>query len=490
MAKVFNNNCQPIDVVRRSSFPKDFVFGAASSAYQYEGAAFNYCKGPSIWDTYTHKHPERIADHKNGDIAVDEYHRYKEDVAIMKSIGFDVYRFSIAWSRIFPTGKLCGGKNIDGIRYYHHLIDELLKHGIKPYVTLFHWDVPQALENEYGGCLNRQFVCHFRDFAEFCFEEFGKKVKHWITLNEQFIFTFKSYVMAEYAPGRGAEWDPCRYLAGNSGTEPYIVGHNLILAHAAAANLYKTKYQAEQKGEIGVTLVSRWYEPYSNSEADGKARDRAFDFSLGWFLNPIVYGDYPQSMRDLVGRRLPTFTKDESNFIMNSFDFLGINYYTANYAKDNPNDVHPHPSYLNDIHATLSTDRDGVPIGPKVDPSSWLAVYPVGLKELLIHIKKNYKNPIIYITENGYLDLDSCHVHHLIRDKGRVKYFHDHLYYLHEAMKAGVRVRGYFAWSLLDNFEWASGYTVRFGLTYIDFKHNLMRMPKDSAKWFHNFLTT
>ncbi|KAG6590222.1 Beta-glucosidase 24, partial [Cucurbita argyrosperma subsp. sororia] len=158
MFAVFNNNCQPIDVVRRSSFPKDFVFGAASSAYQYEGAAFNYCKGPSIWDTYTHKHPERIADHKNGDIAVDEYHRYKEDVAIMKSIGFDVYRFSIAWSRILPTGKLCGGKNLDGIRYYHHLIDELLKHGIKPYVTLFHWDVPQALENEYGGCLSRQFV--------------------------------------------------------------------------------------------------------------------------------------------------------------------------------------------------------------------------------------------------------------------------------------------------------------------------------------------
>ncbi|XP_023516699.1 beta-glucosidase 12-like [Cucurbita pepo subsp. pepo] len=490
MAKVVNNQIQPINMIRRGNFPIDFVFGTASSAYQYEGAAFRYGKGPSTWDTYTHKYPERIADRSNGDVTVDQYHRYKEDVALMRSIGFDVHRLSISWSRILPTGKISGGMNKDGIQYYHNLIDEMLKYGIQPYVTLFHWDVPQALETEYGGFLDRQIVDHFRDFADLCFKLFGGKVKHWITLNEQYIFTFKSYVMAEYAPGRGAEWDPCRYLAGNSGTEPYIVGHNLILAHAAAVNVYKTKYQADQKGLIGITLESTWYVPYSDSEADRRARDRAFDFSLGWFLHPLVYGDYPQSMRTLVGRRLPIFPKEASMSIINSFDFLGINYYTANYAKDNPSNVYPGQSYLNDIHATLSTDRDGVPIGPKVDPSSWLAVYPKGLKGVLTYVKNNYKNPIIYITENGYLDFDTHRAHDLIRDKGRIKYFNDHLYYLNEAMKDGVRVRGYFAWSLLDNFEWASGYTIRFGITYIDFKHNLMRMPKDSARWFHNFLTS
>ncbi|XP_022960684.1 beta-glucosidase 24-like [Cucurbita moschata] len=489
MASVIDSSSQPVAIIRRSSFPEDFVFGAASSAYQYEGAAFKYGKGPSIWDTYTHEHPERIADHKNGDIAVDEYHRYKEDVGIMNKIGFNVYRFSIAWSRIFPTGKLSGGVNQQGIDYYHSLIDELRANKIKPYVTLFHWDVPQDLETEYGGFLNSQIVDDFRDFAEFCFKEFGEKVKHWITLNEPVMFTCKGYVIGEYAPGRGAEWDPSRYLGGNSGTEPYIVGHNLILAHAAAANLYKTKYQADQKGEIGITLTSTWYVPYSDSEEDNKARDRAYDFSLGWMLHPLVYGDYPVNML-AVGNRLPKFTDEERTLITNSFDFLGLNYYTANYAKDNPNDVHPEPSYLNDIHATLSTDRDGVSIGPKVSPSSWLAVYPKGIEDLLLYIKKNYHNPIIYITENGYLDYDSPNVEDLIRDEGRVKYIHDHLYYIHKALKDGVRVGGYFAWSLLDNFEWASGYTMRFGLTYVDFKNNLTREPKNSAKWFHNFLKT
>ncbi|XP_023516689.1 furcatin hydrolase-like [Cucurbita pepo subsp. pepo] len=288
----------------------------------------------------------------------------------MNKIGFNVYRFSIAWSRIFPTGKLSGGVNQQGIDYYHSLIDELHANKIKPYVTLFHWDVPQDLETEYGGFLNSQIVDDFRDFAEFCFKEFGEKVKHWITLNEPVMFTFKSYVIGEYAPGRGAEWDPSRYLAGNSGTEPYIVGHNLILAHAAAANLYKNKYKEDQKGEIGITLTSTWYVPYSDSEEDNKARDRAYDFSLGWMLHPLVYGDYPVNML-AVGNRLPKFTDEERTLITNSFDFLGLNYYTANYAKDNPNDVHPEPSYLNDIHATLSTDRDGVSIGPKGWCKGW-----------------------------------------------------------------------------------------------------------------------
>ncbi|XP_022960676.1 beta-glucosidase 12-like [Cucurbita moschata] len=480
----------PIDAVRRSSFPKGFVFGSSSSAYQYEGAAFKYGKGPSIWDTYTHQHPERIADGSNGDRAADSYHRYKEDVAIMKRIGFDAYRFSISWPRLLPKGKLSGGVNTQGIVYYNNLINELLAHGIKPYVTLFHWDLPQALQDEYQGFMDDRIINDFRDYAELCFKEFGNKVKHWITFNEQYIFITNGYVFGQFAPGRCSSWQPFNCLGGDSATEPYIVGHNQILAHAAAVNVYKTKYQAHQKGEIGVTLFSNWYVPYSDAKEDKEATSRAFDFSLGWFLHPLVYGDYPTSMRTLVKERLPKFTNEQRILITNSYDFIGINYYTANYAKFDANATSGNTSYVNDIRATLSTDRDGVSIGPKVNASSWLAAYPVGLKNLMIYIKDVYKNPIIYITENGSLDFDSPHVDKLLRDFFRIKYYHNHLKNLRDAITAGVRVKSYFAWSLLDVFEWSSGFTVRFGVVYIDYKHNLTRIAKDSSKWLHNFLIT
>ncbi|XP_038879838.1 beta-glucosidase 12-like [Benincasa hispida] len=478
----------PIPIVRRSNFPKDFVFGSSSAAYQYEGAAFKDGRGPSIWDTYTHQHPERIADGKNGDLAVDQYHRYKEDVAIMDRIGFDAYRFSISWSRVLPKGKLSGGVNKKGIDYYNKLINELLSKGIQSYVTIFHWDVPQALQDEYQGFMSRKILKDYRDFAELCFKEFGDRVKHWITFNEQYVFTINGYAIGVFAPGRCSSWQPLNCLGGDSGTEPYIVAHHLILAHALAARLYKSKYQAYQKGEIGVTLFSNWFVPYSKSEADKKATGRALDFQLGWFLDPIVYGDYPASMRTLVKERLPKFTKEERSLILKSYDFIGINYYTSNYVQNNPNVDPNKPSLLTDLRANSSTDRNGVSIGPKVNGSSWLAVYPEGLKDLMIHMKNNYKNPIIYITENGYLDFDSPQISKLIKDEGRVKYYRQHLIKLQESVKAGVRVKGFFAWSLLDNFEWANGYTMRFGLVYVDFKHRLTRIPKLSAKWFNNFL--
>ncbi|XP_023516390.1 cyanogenic beta-glucosidase-like [Cucurbita pepo subsp. pepo] len=481
---------RPIDVVRRSSFSKNFVFGSASAAYQFEGAAFEDSKGPSIWDNFTHQHPEKIYDHSNGDVALDQYHRYKEDVAILKKMGFNAYRFSIAWSRVLPKGKLSGGVNKKGIEYYNNLINELLRNGIQPFVTLFHWDTPQALEDEYGGFLGRQIVNDYRDYAELCFKEFGDRVKHWITLNEPWSFSMGGYAQGANAPGRCSSWQPYKCLGGDSGTEPYIVGHHQLLAHAAAVKVYKTKYQAYQKGVIGITLVTVWYTPNSNSEADKKAAIRALDFALGWYLHPITYGDYPPIMRELVKERLPKFSAAESASIKGSLDFLGLNYYTANYAKDNPNAPGQQPSYLTDYRADLSTDRNGVSIGPKFSEVSWLAVYPQGLKELLIYTKTKYNDPLIYITENGYLEIEGPTFEELINDKARVKYHHDHLYNLNEAIKAGVKVKGYFAWSFLDNFEWASGYAVRFGLNYIDYKNNLKRIPKLSAKWFENFLKT
>ncbi|CAK9328034.1 unnamed protein product [Citrullus colocynthis] len=238
-----NEPSSPIPIIRRSNFSKDFVFGSSSAAYQYEGAAFKYGRGPSIWDTYTHKHPERITDGKNGDVAVDQYHRYKEDVVIMNRIGFDAYRFSISWSRVLPKGKLSGGVNKEGIDYYNRLINELLSKGIQSYVTIFHWDVPQALEDEYQGFLGHQIINDYLDFADLCFKEFGDRVKHWITFNEQYVFTINGYATGAFAPGRCSSWQPFNCLGGDSGTEPYRVGHHLILAHATAVKLYKSKYQ-------------------------------------------------------------------------------------------------------------------------------------------------------------------------------------------------------------------------------------------------------
>uniref|UniRef100_A0A0A0M004 Beta-glucosidase n=1 Tax=Cucumis sativus TaxID=3659 RepID=A0A0A0M004_CUCSA len=497
-------------VIRRSTFPPGFVFGSASSAYQYG-------RTPSIWDTFTHLHPDRIDDGSNADVTVDQYHRYPEDVDIIKKIGFDAYRFSISWSRVLPTGKLSGGVNQQGIDYYNRLINDLISKGIQPYVTIFHWDVPQALEDEYLGFLSEQIIDDYRDFAELCFKEFGDRVKHWITFNEQYIFASYGYATGLFAPGRGASSKHLDYLCGDSehkphvglvprrgffwkqldcelegnpGTEPYIVGHNQILAHAATVKLYKSKYEY-QNGEIGVTLNTDWYVPNSNHEDDKRAASRALDFSLGWFLHPLVYGDYPDSMRELVKERLPKFTDDEVSLVKGSYDFLGINYYTANYAKNNPNVDPNKPSEVTDPHADVSTDRDGVSIGPKVSKDSWLAVYPQGLRDLMVHIKHHYEDPPIYITENGYLDYDSPDVAKLLMDEGRVKYHQQHLIKLYESMEAGVNVKGYFAWTLLDDFEWSRGYTMRFGITYIDFKDKtLERIPKLSSKWFTHFLSS
>ncbi|TYK25551.1 beta-glucosidase 24-like [Cucumis melo var. makuwa] len=396
-----------MDSVKRRCFPQDFVFGTASSAYQFEGAASTDGKGPSIWDTFTHKHPEKIEDGSNGDVAADSYNRYKEDVAIMKEMGFDAYRFSIAWSRILPNGKLSGGVNEKGIEYYNNLINEVIANGIEPYVTLFHWDLPQSLQDEYQGFMSDQIINDFQDYTELCFKEFGDRVKHWITLNEPYIFILQSYVRGEFAPCSCHSQHSFDSIKGDCGNEPYIVGHNQILAHAVVVKLYKTKYQAQQKGKIGIVQASNWCVPYSDGEEDKRA----------------------------------------------------------------------------------TTERDGIPIGLKAGPSSWLASYPQGLKDMLIYVKNNYKNPIIYITENGCLDFDKTPMDKLINDEDRIKYFNDHLYSISESIKDGVRVKGYFVWSLLDNFEWSMGFSHRFGLHYIDFYHNnLERIPKASAKWFQNFL--
>lgn len=331
----------------RTIFPKDFVFGVASASYQYEGAWNEDGKGPSVWDTFTHEFPDKIANRSNGDVALDFYHRYKDDVKLLDYIGMDGFRFSISWSRVLPHGKLSGGVNKAGIAFYNNLINELISKGIQPFVTIFHWDTPQALEDEYGGFLSPRIVDDYADFAELCFKEFGDRVKHWITLNEPYVVAWGGYDQGELAPGRCSAWmETCPH--GNSGIEPYIVTHHLLLSHASAVRLYKQKYQASQKGVIGITIVSFWFLPYSNSKADKLAAQRALDFMYGWFMDPITSGDYPKSMRQLVGNRLPKFTPEQAKLLKGSFDFLGLNYYTSYYVYNLPRTNSANLSYSTD----------------------------------------------------------------------------------------------------------------------------------------------
>ncbi|KAL3516576.1 hypothetical protein ACH5RR_023478 [Cinchona calisaya] len=475
----------------RRSFPPHFTFGAASSAYQYEGAAFEDGKGPSIWDTYTRKYPGKILDHSNGNVADDFYHRYKDDVQLMKFIGLNGFRFSISWPRVLPHGKLSKGVNKAGIAFYNNLINELLSKGIQPFVTLFHWDVPQALENEYGGFLSPQIVNDFRDFAELCFQEFGDRVKHWTTFNEPFSFSVGGYdsstLVGTLAPGRCSAWMNKGCPAGNSAVEPYLVGHHILISHAVAVKLYRDKYKASQKGQIGIVLVTNWMIPLSNSTADVEAAKRALDFFYGWFLDPLTYGNYPKSMRRIIGSRLPKFTHEQKRLLKGSIDILGINYYTSSYVSNIRPANSVNISYSTDLSVNLTSERNGKLIGAPTGVSIFY-VYPEGLTELLVYTKENYKNPIIYITENGIGDANKNTVEEGMHDPQRISFYRGHLSAVKAAIKAGVRVDGFFAWTFLDTFEWASGYTLRFGINFVDFKNGLKRYPKRSALWLKGFL--
>ncbi|KAI4333181.1 hypothetical protein L6164_018019 [Bauhinia variegata] len=470
--------------LNRSSFPADFVFGTASSAYQYEGAAFEGGRGPSVWDTLTHRHPDKIADHSNGDVADDSYHRYKEDVAIMKDIGFDAYRFSISWSRVLPKGNLKGGMNQEGVTYYNNLINELLSKGIQPFITLFHWDLPQALEDAYGGFLSPLIVKDFADYAELCFREYGDRVKHWITFNEPLSYIIGGYGTGGSPPMRCSKGMAANCTAGDSGTEPYLASHNQILAHAAAVKIYREKYQVSQKGQIGITLNAPWVVPLSQSEADKRAASRALAFIYGWFMEPLNSGTYPIVMVKKVGGRLPNFSKLQSLMVKGSFDFIGLNYYTSSYVGSSPC-LRGVGNALTDSCTHSTVGRNGVLIGPKVGVN-WVYSYPEGIQALLEYTKRKFNNPTIYITENGVDEVNDGKKS--LVDKVRINYFNQHLFYLQRAIRNGVKVKGYFAWSLLDNFEWNAGYSVRFGIVYVDYKNRQNRYLKSSALWFKRFL--
>ncbi|EYU28848.1 hypothetical protein ABFS82_12G093300 [Erythranthe guttata] len=477
--------------ISRASFPKGFVFGTASSAYQYEGAVKEDGRGQTIWDTFAHSFG-KVVDFSNADVANDQYHRYNEDIQLMKDMGMDAYRFSIAWSRIFPNGT--GEINQAGIKHYNNLIDALLSNGIEPYVTLYHWDLPQSLHDRYTGWLSPQSIKDYAAYAETCFKEFGDRVKNWITFNEPHIFAVQGYDVGLQAPGRCSILLHAFCGAGNSATEPYIVAHNVLLSHATVVDIYKKKYQRKQHGAIGISLDSFWYEPASNSYADMQATQRAIDFHLGWFLEPLILGDYPKSMRTRVENRLPRFSQAQSSQLKGAFDFIGINHYTTWYARENSTNIMGvlFNDTVSDSGALTLPIVIGKPIFDKAS-SVWLYIVPHGIRSLMNYIKQKYGNPLILITENGMDDGNSpfTSIKDALKDEKRIKYHNDYLTNLLAAIKEdGCNVRGYFAWSLMDNWEWGAGYSSRFGLYYVDYNDKLKRYAKDSVKWFKNFLAT
>lgn len=464
----------------RAAFPKGFTFGTAASAYQVEGMAHKDGRGPSIWDVFI-KIPGTIKGNATADKTVDEYHRYKEDVNIMKKMNFDAYRFSISWSRIFPNGV--GKVNWKGVAYYNRLIDYMISQGITPYANLYHYDLPEALEKKYLGLLSKRVVKDFADYADFCFSHFGDRVKNWMTFNEPRVVAALGYDEGSFAPARCSNCS----AGGNSATEPYIVAHNLILSHAAAVKRYRDKYQATQEGRIGILLDFVWYEALTNSTDDEAAAQRSRDFHLGWFLHPLTYGEYPKNLQEIVKDRLPKFTQNELKMVKGAYDFVGINQYTAYYMYDPHWPIQTTPTtYAHDWNAGFAFVRNGVPIGPRAH-STWLYIVPWGMYKAVTYVKEHYGNPTVILSENGMDVPGNVTLRAGMHDTIRLKYYKDYITELKKAIDDGANVIGYFAWSLLDNFEWKSGYTSRFGLVYVDFK-TLKRYPKMSAYWFRDML--
>ncbi|XP_048330489.2 beta-glucosidase 44 [Ziziphus jujuba] len=471
--------------LKRANFPDGFIFGTATSAYQVEGAANEDGRGPSIWDEFV-KIPGIVADNATGDVTVDEYHRYKEDIDLMKELKFDAYRFSISWSRIFPNGT--GQVNWLGVAYYNRLINYMLSKGITPVACLYHYDLPQALEERYLGLLDHKVVNDFANYADFCFKQFGDRVKNWMTFNEPRVTAALGYDNGFFAPGRCSKaFGNC--TAGNSAIEPYMAAHNLLLSHGAAVQRYREKYQKTQKGRIGILLDFVWYEPLTRGLQDEYAAQRARDFHLGWFLSPLTYGEYPKTMQEIVLDRLPKFTEEEVKMVQGSFDYIGINQYTSYYIYNNPPNTGPQKAlgYQEDWHVGFAYSKDNVPIGPKAN-SYWLYDVPWGMYKALMYVKERFQNPTIILSENGMDNPGEMSVPEGLFDTNRIHYYKGYINQMKRAMDDGVNVIGYFAWSILDNFEWRSGFTARFGIVYVDWERNLKRIPKLSAYWFKQIL--
>jgi beta-glucosidase len=446
-----------------------FYWGTATAAYQIEGAWLEGGKGLSIWDAFAHT-PGKVESGHTGDTACDHYHRWAEDIALMQQLGVNAYRFSIAWPRIFPQGR--GSQNPAGVAFYNQLIDALVAAGITPFITLYHWDLPLTLQLEQDGWLNRQTAEDFAAFAQFCFAAFGDRVRHWITFNESWCTAVLGYGLGYFAPGR------------KNPDEPYLAGHNLLIAHSLAVEAFR---QGGFAGQIGLASNCDWREPLSDTPEDKAAAQRNLEFFYGWFTDPVVFGDYPAVMRERLGARLPRFSPEDQARLKGSVDFLGLNHYTTHLASAEPPTQHAiapeagNGGMAADQGVYLSCD----PTWPRTD-MGWFVV-PWGFRKMLNWVHQRYPNLPIYVTENGcanpHTDQEAAQT-----DQFRVEFLQAYLGALEQArLQDGVPVQGYFCWSLLDNFEWAYGYSKRFGLIHCDFASG-KRTPKNSYYFYQQYL--
>nr|XP_043627487.1 beta-glucosidase 18-like isoform X2 [Erigeron canadensis] len=410
----------------------------------------------------------------------------QKDIETIESLGVDAYRFSISWARVLPRGRF-GEVNQNGIMFYNKILDNLLVRGIKPFVTIHHDDFPQELQDRYGSWLSPLMQEDYVHFAETCFKNFGDRVKHWITINEPNLVAQMGYQNGKYPPGRCSQpFGNCS--AGNSDIEPLIVMHNLLLAHGKAVKLYRIDYQREQKGLVGIVLNCLMYEPLTDDDLDQEASARALAFDIGWVLDPLIFGDYPSEMRKYLGNQLPRFSITEKNFIKDGIDFIGVNHYTTQYAKDciySSCSLTGNRAIKGFVDAT--SERDGIRIGESTGIEI-MRVVPRGIGEMIDYLKIRYNNKPMFVTENGYSEPGvQDQVEIILQDDKRVEFHNMYMSSLAQAIRDGADVRGYFVWTLIDAFEWFHGYAPRFGLYYVDRK-TLTRIPKLSARWYQNFL--
>ncbi|KAG2611741.1 hypothetical protein PVAP13_4KG113110 [Panicum virgatum] len=429
-----------------------------------------------------HPHPRKILNNDNGDVALDMYHRYKGDMQLLKDMNMDSFRFSIAWSRILPNGSLSGGINKEGVAFYNNLIKEVIAKGLRPFVTIFHWDTPLALEEKYGGF-------------------FSEKIMSSATFNEPWTYAERGYAAGAFAPGRCSPHVSRSCFPGDSAREPYVVTHHILLAHAEAVALYRARYQKAQRGQIGITLVSHWFVPATNSSADRAAVRRSLDFMYGWYLDPIVHGAYPASMAGYLGARLPGEaqvdeiikepkpTEPPALDRACSYDFIGVNYYTTYFTSAAPPADGLRQSYDTDARASTSGFRDGMPIGPK-EFVSVIFNYPAGVREILLYTSRWYGNPVMYVTENGIAEGNNAMLPlaEVLKDGHRIEFHSKHLHFVNHAIWDDTNVKGYFTWTFMDCFKWGDGYLDRFGLIFIDRINGLKRYRKESSYWIENFL--
>jgi beta-glucosidase len=435
-------------------FPEGFLWGAATAAHQIEGSPLADGAGPSIWTRFAHT-PGMVLNGDTGDVACDHYRRWKDDIKLMRELGLQAYRFSVAWARVLPDGT--GRVNQAGLDFYSRLVDELLANDIEPLLTLYHWDLPAALDDR-GGWLNRDIADWFTEYAGVMYRALDGRVKKWVTLNEPWVITDGGYLHGALAPGHRNRF------------ETPIASHNLMRAHGAAVRAYREL----GRHEIGLVVNIEPKYPASDSAADQAATRRAHAYMNEQYLHPALLGRYPAEMKDVFGEAWPDWPAADLEQIHQPLDFVGINYYTRSVTEANDS----YPLRAGAVRQPLGTYSE----------TGW-EVFPQGLTDLLLWFKQTYGDLPVYITENGaamydppVADVDE-NGHGRVRDSLRVDYLRKHVGAVHDAIEAGVDVRGYMLWSLMDNLEWSLGYSKRFGMIHVNYATQ-ERTPKDSARWY------